>query len=283
MSKFDYIYILNNNGDRIFVDQYFNDENQYNLIFCCTPIDTVTNVKKCYEPFCQYGFNVYAIDFRGIGKSEGDITKFSGDSIINDFNSCINYIKKLSNKPIFIFGDTGIGGIFAQYFISITNEIKAFAQYGVGIYGDLSPLKYPPSVVKLLYPLVKFIATTFPKTKVSMSVPKYRGFNAELDNKFYENLVKENPSVFRTNIQILETLLGFFLEKNSNLQVEHKVPTLVFKTMHDRYYLPSYFDKYYNGLVCEKKLFTIDDVHNSYYFYADLVAKVVSDWFISHA
>lgn len=283
MGKFDGIYILNSNGDKIFADQYFNHGNQYNLIFCCTPIVTVTKVKKCYEPFCQYGFNVYAIDFTGIGKSEGDIATFSGESIINDFNSCINYIKKLGDKPIFIFGDTGIGGIFAQYFISITDEIKAFAQYGVGIYGDISPLKYPSIMIKSLYPLVKFMSKTFPKMKVSMSIPNYRGFNAELDNKFYEHLIKEDPSVFRTNIRILDTLLRFFLEKNSKLKMKHKVPTLVFKTMHDRYYSASYFDQYYHGLIGEKKLFTIDDVHNSYYFHADLIAKEVADWFISHA
>lgn len=282
MSDFKAIYISNNKGHKIFIDQCFKEENSCNLIFCCTPIDSVVKMKKCYQPFITYGFNIYAIDFTGIGKSEGDITEFSGNSVIEDFNSCIKYIKNKSNKPIFLFGDTGIGGIFAQYFISTTTEIKAFAQYGVGIHGDVSPLKYSTNMVKMIYPVIKLMANIFSRMKVTMSIPKYNGFNAELDNQFYEDLIKANPTVFKTNIKIIKTLLSFFLEENSSLKIKHQIPTLVFKTTHDRYFHSDYFDKYYNNLICEKKLFTIDDVHNSYYFYADLLAKEVSDWFVSH-
>ena len=69
-------------------------------------------------------------------------------------------------------------------------------------------------------------------------------------------------------------------DKKSYLKENISVPTLVFKTLYDRYFPPDYFDRYYQNLLCTKKMIEIEDVHNSYFFYPDLFAKEVAFWFM---
>jgi len=57
------------------------------------------------------------------------------------------------------------------------------------------------------------------------------------------------------------------------------MPTLVFKTLHDRYFRPSFFDSYYSNLNCKKKLIEFNNTHNSYYLYSKDFCKAVYEWF----
>lgn len=277
------IFIKNKSEQNLYCRYFESNPKNPNIIYLQTPVISVSGIsEKIYEPLANFGYNIYAIDFTGIGKSEGNINTFSVEQIISDINSIIDYIEKNSEREIFLYASTGIGGICGQYFVSRENRIKAFAQYGVGIFEDLSIMKMPLWAGKTLFKIVKIVSKVFPNLKVKMNPPKYNGKNKKLDDDIYKELLKENPKLFFANIKWIETLMQMFLDKESSLKNPPKCPSLVFKTLHDRYFKESYIDKYYESLKCEKKMYVIDDIHNSYYLYAQEICKEVSEWFLLH-
>ncbi|MBQ5675839.1 MAG: alpha/beta hydrolase [Lachnospiraceae bacterium] len=77
---------------------------------------------------------------------------------------------------------------------------------------------------------------------------------------------------------MLECMLG----AESMLKMEITCPTLVFKTLHDRYFPKEYFDCYYASLQCEKKLVEINDTHNSYFIHPEPFMREIASWVESH-
>lgn len=271
--------IYNNSGAKLFVDCITSQESRGNVIFCCTPVCSVKEVRRCYQPIAESGFNVYALDFSGMGESEGDIRNLSTQGICDDFDSVVNYIMTQSNEPIFLFGDTGIGGLIAQYYASYTEQISGFAQFGCAIYKDASPLNISKTMLTVIYPVVSALSQIAPRLNFNFTAPKYSGYHADIDNGFYDKMLKRNPKFFSMNIKLIKAIMDIICSRNSFIRKGITVPTLVFKTMHDRYFPRTYFDGYYEKLNCSKKLIEIDDVHNSYYFYPDIFAAHVVDWF----
>lgn len=270
--------VKNSKGNKLFVDQYIIAKDAPNLIFICTPIVSVTDFQVCYQPFTDYGFNVFAFDFSGVGKSEGNAAAMNKETIYDDFISVVKYIKARSDAPLLVFGNTGTGGIIAQELMHYLEDITAFAQFGVCIYGDLSPFGMPGWIGKPAHKFLNLMSKLFPKKKITFNPPAYHGFHADLDNNFYKEWLQKDPDFFKVNFSFPALLMGIF---SGRRELNIKVPTLVFKTNHDRYFSKAYFDKYYQSLTCPKKLVEIDDVHNSYYFYPELIAKEVSEWFLS--
>ncbi|PKM52113.1 MAG: alpha/beta hydrolase [Firmicutes bacterium HGW-Firmicutes-7] len=278
------IYIPNKKGTNLFCNHYYNDKDAPNIIYIQTPIGSVKSfLKKAYEPLAQYGFNIFAVDFSGIGKSMGNITDFSRQGTVDDLDCCVEYICERFTGDIHLYAGTGTGGIFGEYYASTTDKIRSFAQYGVGIYGDVSIIRYPKWITKMFYILLKGIAKVMPRLRIFFPLPKYSGYHAELDNTFYEMALQEYPDLFKQDIHLMIALLGMFLDKESALKLLPQCPTLVFETLHDRYFSKEYFRKYYDILTCEKKLYSINDIHNSYYFHSDEICKEVAKWFIAHA
>lgn len=277
------IAIKNKQGQNLYCRYFCSSVNLGNIIYIQTPLVSVSGIsQKVYEPLSDAGYNIYAFDLSSIGKSEGRIETFSTNQIVNDVDTMIDYILSVSNKPIFLYASTGIGGILGQYFVSKSNRICAFAQYGVGVFQDLLPIKIPLWFANILFAIVKILVRLFPKLSIKIPPPTYKGKNKKMEDEFYDELVKESPNIFYTNINWIATLLEMFLAKDSSLKTQPKCPTLVFKPLHDRYFSSAYFDKYFKTLTCEKKLYSIDDVHSSYYFHAEEICRQVSEWFFLH-
>lgn len=275
------ITIRNQCGENMYCRHFFNDLAAANILYLQTPLVSVSGMLQAvYEPLITHPFNVYAIDLAGIGKSTGNISEFSLDKMVSDINCAIDYINTKSNAPVFIYASTGIGGICGQYFVSGSSRVAGFAQFGVGIFGDLSPMKFPLVIARLCYKLVKLAAQVVPNFSIKLMPPKYTGIGKEKDDNFYQIMLKEYPNLFLANINWVLAFLGMFLGEKSSLQVPPQCPTLVIKTLHDRYFPTAYFDAYFNNLTCKKKLYTIDSVHNSYYFNAKEICEEVAQWFL---
>ncbi|WP_099191786.1 alpha/beta fold hydrolase [Tepidibacter mesophilus] len=276
------LFINNKNGSTLFVDHYYYSDNAPNIIYIQTPVTSVIEYKMCYEPLAKYGYNIFALDLSGIGKSGGNINEFSIKTMEFDIDACIDYIRDNFSNRIHIYGGSGTGGALAQFYVSHKNCIASFAQYGVAIHNDLSHMGISAGLIKILYPFLKLIQKISPDASFKLSLPKYTGKNAQLENQYYENFMKSHPDIFNMKISLLLSYLRMFLEKDSCIQNSIKCPTLVFEALHDRYYPAKYYRNYYNSLTCEKKLYSIDDVHSSFVFHAEEVCSVVADWFSQH-
>lgn len=272
--------IANRYGEKMYCRCFFNGFNAANILYLQTPLVSVSGMlQTVYEPLATQDFNVYAIDLAGIGKSTGNISDFSLDKMVSDIDCAIDYIRSKSNAPIFLYASTGIGGICGQYFVSQSNRVAAFAQFGVGIFRDLSPMKFPLAIAQIGYKLVKLFAPITPNLSVKLMPPKYVGKDKEIDDGFYQSIIKEYPNFFSANIKWVSAFMEMFLSPSSSLKMFPQCPTLVIKTLHDRYFPAIYFDKYYDSLTCKKKLYTIDGIHNSYYFNSNEICKKVVEWF----
>ncbi|GCF92121.1 alpha/beta hydrolase [Enterococcus florum] len=269
-------YYIQKNKKKIFCNQWIYSKSALNIIITHTPIVSTTDFQSVYEPLTNYPVNIFAFDFSGTGcsQSDGHLTR---SSILSDLDAVIAYIEEEYSERIFLYGTTGIGGIFAQYYVQARNNVKGFAQFACLSYGEMKGMGYPRFLVKLLCPLLQAI----PNFKFTMKPPEYTGYHAELDEAMYVKMVRGRTDFWKTDSKFLLALLEMAVHKDSMLQKELRVPTLVFKTMHDRYFSPAHFDNYYNHLTCSKKMIEIDDVHNSYSIHCESFCKEVYDWFRS--
>ena len=269
-----------NGASSLFCNAYITDKTAMNIIVTHTPIVSTTDVQPAYEPLVKHGANIFAFDFSGTGKSGGDAKDLSRISIVKDLDAVVAYIESNFSANIHLYGNTGIGGMLAQYYTVTSTKIKSFAQFACVNYKDTSGgMGYPYPIVKMLCALLGFL----PQMRIPLKPPKYKGFRHEEDNAFYEILTKKYPDVFKANTKMLKTLMECFVAKDSAVKNSVAVPTLVFKVMHDRYFAPRYFDDYFQALTCEKKLVEIKDgVHNSYYLDAELFCEHAHEWFLRH-
>ncbi|MFW6029796.1 MAG: serine aminopeptidase domain-containing protein [Halanaerobiales bacterium] len=273
-ASWKHIYI----NENIFCNSYFHSKEAPNIIVTHTPIVSTIAMKPAYQALQEFGVNIFAIDFTGTGKSRGNSSEFSLESLCNDLDETVEFITEGYSDNIHVFGYTGIGGIFAQYYLSGTNKIKTFSQFACAIPGDTRSLGIPFPVARVLLGIMKGITFVRPEAKMPWSPPKYTGYNAELDNSFYEDLAEKYPEAMKSAIKIFEALFECITSKESKLKQDINCPTLVFKTLHDRYFPAEYFDRYYEQLKCKKKLVTFDDVHNIYYYKGDKFCEKVVEW-----
>lgn len=266
---------ISNDNISIFCNAYITNKTAMNIIVTHTPVVSTLEMKPVYEPLIKFGVNVFAFDFSGTGQSGGKEKDFSRDSIMKDMDVVAKYIEKNYSTNIHIYGNGGIGGMFAQYYVSSTNKIKSFAQFSCVDYKNTRGIGYPYLLVKAL----SFFLNILPNFHLNMNPPKYSGYNEEKDNNVYKYLEDKHPHIWRTSSKMLQAMLECFVAKDSCIKNGIQIPTLVFKTMYDRYFKPEYFDDYYNSLTCEKKLVQIDDVHNSYYIHSEVFCRLVYEWF----
>ena len=264
--------------NKLFCNHYFSGANAMNIIVTHTPLCSTTVLKHAYEPLTKYNVNLFAFDFSGTGRSKAGIIGFSLESIVSDVRMMVGYVAENFSDNIHIFGNTGIGGIFAQYAVNSGVKIKSFAQFACAVHKDTSPFGLPYTLVKFVCPIIKL----FPNLVMTFKVPKYKGFNADKDNEFYKQLEELAPGSMQTKLGLLHTLLASVVSSKSVLQNDIQYPTLVFKVLHDRYFPVQYFDKYYAALKCEKKLVEVNDAHNSYYYNSGLFCDEAYNWFSLH-
>ena len=201
---------------------------------------------------------------------------------MKDLDAVVDYIENNYSSDIHLYGNTGIGGMFAQYYATTSTRIKSFAQFAPVNYkdtsGGLNGFPYP--IAKMLSSVIDVL----PNMRISLAPPKYKGFRCDEDNAFYDNLTKKYPDIWKTSTRgMLATLMEIFVAKDSAVKNSVTIPTLVFKVLHDRYFAPEYFDNYFAQLTCEKKLVEINGVHNSYYIDNELFCEHVYDWFVAHS
>ena len=266
-------------GVNLFCNAFIADESAMNIIVTHTPIVTTLDVQPAYEPLAAKGVNVFAFDFAGTGKSGGKAGDLSRATVVRDLDDVVAYVESNFSANIHLYGNTGIGGMLAQYYAATSTKIKSFAQFACANYKDTSGgLGYPYPIVKVLCAFLGLL----PEMRFTLKPPKYKGYRKEEDDAFYAMLTEKYPDVWKANSKMLQTLMEIFTAKDSAVKNSVAVPTLVFKVQHDRYFKPKYFDDYFAALTCIKKLVTVNGVHNSYYLDAELFCEHVYEWFIQH-
>ena len=266
------------NGDvNLFCNAYITDKTAMNIIVTHTPIVSTLDVQPAYEPLAARGVNIFAFDFSGTGKSGGRAGDFSRVSIVRDLDAIVMYIEDNFSANIHLYGNTGIGGMLAQYYAVNSTKIKSFAQFACVNYKDTAGgLGYPYPIVKMLCAFLGFL----PQMRIPLKPPKYSGYRREEDDAVYEMMTKKYPDAFKANTKMLKTLMEIFTARDSAVKNSVTMPTLVFKVMHDRYFAPEYFDSYFQSLDCMKKLAEVENgVHNSYYLDAELFCEHAYQWF----
>lgn len=280
---FENKYIERTNGGKLFTNCYYQKENEVgNIMFCCTPTISVSEpeIEACYLYFADYGYNVFAFDFYGTCQSDGFSSDIEPTTIIEDFETIVSHIKMISDSPIFLFGDTGTGGIMGQFYAAHSQQIAAFAQYGQVIYRDASCIfNGPKPIITIVYLIVKALSSFFPKMQVKLSIPKYSGYNAKKEDEFYAMLEEKRPDFRKFSLCLFYTIFWFLYNKKSPVAAPLKTPTLVFNARHDRYFTNEYVQRYFKGLLGKKKIVHIDDCHNSYFFQSKYIANEVDKWF----
>lgn len=272
-------YIEIPNGETpLFCNAYVTSKTAMNIIVTHTPIVTTLEIQKAYRPFENYPVNVFAFDFSGTGKSGGSKKEFSRESIVKDLDSVITYIETHFSSNIHLYGNTGIGGIFAQYYVTTSNKIKSFAQFSCALYQDTA--RGMGGTPYLIAKVLSFLLRYLPNVKITLPPPKYQGYRHEEDNAYYEKLTEKYPDIWKTDSRLLLALTECFVATDSVIKTSVTVPTLVFKVLHDRYFSTQYFDDYYQSLTCPKKLVEINGIHNSYYIDSELFCKHVYHWFL---
>ena len=268
------------NGEiSLFCNAYITSKTAMNIICVHTPIITTLALQAAYEPFIKYGVNIFAIDFSGTGKSSGG-KRLSRESFVQDLDCVVNYIASNYSSDIHLYGPTGIGGMFAQYYATTSTKIKSLAQFNCINYKQTAGMGYPLPVAKIVY----FFLRLLPNMTVPYKPPKYQGPRHEEDNGFYKEMIEKYPSFQGVDTKFLKIVLAFFVAKDSVAKNSVAIPTLVYKIPHDRFMTPQFFDDYFRSLTCKKKLVEIKDgIHNSYYLDSEQFCKHAYEWFAAHS
>jgi len=268
------------NGEAgLFCNAYITSKTAMNIICVHTPIITTLALQRAYEPFIKYGVNLFAIDFSGTGESiSGE--RLSRESFVEDLDSVVAYIESNYSSEIHLYGPTGIGGMFAQYYATTSTKIKSLAQFNCINYKKTAGMGYPLPLAKAMHFFLKWL----PDMTIPYNPPKYNGPRHEEDNGFYKDMQAKYPSFKGVSTKFLEIVLAFFVAKDSAAKNSVSIPTLVYKIPHDRFMTPQFFDDYYASLTCKKKLVEIKDgIHNSYYFDSEQFCAYAYEWFAEHS
>lgn len=262
----------------LFCNSYISGKDAMNIIVTHTPIVSTTEIKQCYEPFLKHNVNIFAFDFSGTGRSGGNPSDFSLATMQSDMDAMVEYIGVNYSGDIHLYGTAGIGGMFGQQTLHSSTKIKSFAQFACAEFRNMDGIGYPYILAKSVYEVLKRL----PMFHITMKPPKYMGKYHQKDNEFYRDLALRVPNLWKTNSRILQTVLACFVEENLSTYKGPSIPTLVFKTLHDRYFKPTYFDSYFESLSCKKSLIEIDDVHNSYSIESDVFCEEAFKWFVEN-
>lgn len=208
-------------SEKVHIFHYYGGMDCKNIIVLHTP---VTGVKNCFECFEQlgrlYGFNVFAVDYvPGEGECSGTSLDFTLSNMVENLDAVYNYVHNHFSDDIHLLGYTGSGGIMAQYYLGTGRKFRSFSQFACGIYGDTSPLKLPKFFSRPTIGMLRLLVKIKPTLTVTFVPPAAKGYHADLDNAFYQNIIVREPQFFtlkiNTVLRTLECLAGkeSFLKK----------------------------------------------------------------------
>lgn len=280
--EFENKVFLGKEGKRSYVRAFEISKNAPSIIFIMTPIGSVGDsiVDNYIKGLTGKSCNVFALDFLGIGKSEGNARDISLNNMEESILELICYIKINYNDNIHFYGGTGLGGVIGQVLVSskkIKKYISSFIQYGVSIYGDTT-IMGNTKLLKALYPILKLLNRIIPSGRLKFKIPPYKGVNAEEEEKWYRGIMAKNPNAFDFNISLFKVILDIFFSKKSALLSNVNCPVLVLAPKYDRYYYKDYFDRYFNNLIQPKEIFWIDGSHISFDWKAEELNAKILDW-----
>lgn len=275
------------NGMKNFISVYEVDKNAPNIIFIMTPLGSVDDdyVKGFFKGLTGETCNVFALDFLGIGKSEGTAKDISIKNMECSVLSLIKFIKEKYNDNIHFYGGTGAGGIIGQAMVSneqIGKQIKSFIQYGVCIYKDTTTMG-SSGLFRVFYSILKILNPVIPEFRIKFKVPPYDGFNAKEEAEWYESVQKINRYAFDFKVSLFKSLLDLFFDKKSNIKNEIGCPVLILAPKYDRYYYREYIDRYYNNIRSDKELYWINGSHISFDWLAQEINTKVLSWVWSNS
>lgn len=118
-------------------------------------VETWGNIASNYT---NLGYDIFILDYRGFGKSEGEIS--SEAQLFSDISSAYNQLKKQYKEENIIITGYSIGSGMAAYLASINNPKALVLQAPYYCLEDLATDKFPivPTfVIKYKIPTFKFI------------------------------------------------------------------------------------------------------------------------------
>lgn len=137
----------------------FKAENTKGLVFYlhgnAGNVDVWGNIAENYT---NLGYDIFILDYRGFGKSEGEIT--SEEQLFSDISSAYNQLKKQYNEQNIIITGYSIGSGMATYLASKNNPKSLILQAPYYCLEDLATEKFPivpDFVVKYKIPTFEYI------------------------------------------------------------------------------------------------------------------------------
>lgn len=204
-------------GKKNYFKEFIVSKSAPSIIFIMTPIGSVGEdiAANFLKGLTGNSCNVFALDYLGIGRSEGTAKDISLKNMKKSTLNLINYIKDNYNDNIHFYGGTGAGGIIGQTMVSfpeIERSIKSLIQFGVGIYGDTTTMG-KTSTLRSINRILKFFNKIIPGMRIKFKIPPYSGVNAKKEEEWYHNVMSKDPKAFDFKVSLFSTLLGIFLRK----------------------------------------------------------------------
>ncbi len=273
---------LNINDKKAYVKILEVSKEVPNIIFIMTPIVTVEDplALAFMKGLISKNCNVFALDFLGIGNSEGSASNITYRNMKLAILELIKYIRNNYSQSIHFYGGTGTGGVIGQALCSdkaIGKYIHSYSQFGVGNFGDLSPAGNT-ILLKACFPIIKLLGEKFPGKRLKFKVPNYTGYNAKRENEWYKKTMRQYPGAFDIQLSLLSLILGLHLNKDSPMRKTPDCPVLILASKHDRYFKEKYIEKYYESICGEKNIVWYADSHLAFYWRAEEMNGEVLEW-----
>ncbi|AFG37465.1 alpha/beta fold hydrolase [Spirochaeta africana] len=277
---------LTHNDHRIHVQASIDNPSAPNIIYLMTPVVSVSHElsQGFMSGLTEGGCNIFAIDFPGIGRSEGSSREIRYETMAGSMLSLIMYIQENYSANIHLYGGTGTGGIIGQALAMdsrIAPHIRSFSQFGAAIYRDSSPLA-DTRLLRIAYPLIQLIARIAPGTRLPFRLPEYHGLHAAEEDQWYKTIMQQYPGTFDLSFSLIASLCFLILGSASPLRNQLGCPTLVIASTEDRYFSRGYLQQYYDSLPCKKHLVWIASSHLAFVWNAEEINQAVLEWVHAH-
>ena len=238
----------NNKGQTIFYRNWNTDSITKGIIIIVHGLNSHSGY---YQNFAVHlienGYEVYAIDLRGRGQSEGE-RYFIRDykDIVADIDQLMNIIKYAHpTLPVFLFGHSA-GGVFASVY-AVQNQLKL-----KGLISESLALEVPSSRFALA--IIKFLSYIIPHVRlVKLNNADFSRENSVVDTMNHDPLLANEKQATKTMQQLL--LAAEYLNKT---MPEIKIPLLILHGTADKATKPGgseYFMKHASSADKQLKLY----------------------------
>ena len=237
----------------------------------------------------ENGFNVYTMDLRGHGRSDGERwNPDSFDDYIKDLKIFMDLVKeKEENRDVFLLGHSLGGEIVLKYAILYPENIKGViaSSPSVGTYLSLPVIGRSAvalGMLRLTTPVMGLLARIAPSLHVTGTQIDPQYLNHDRENyEAYANdpLVCHEPMKLRFSYEASKNIL--FLQEHAD---ELKIPCLIMYGTSDVIVPPDSIREFYGKVNSEdKKLYSFDGYYHEIFNEVgkEAVYKVLFSWLTS--